>query len=663
MRQVGFKFKLLFQISVIVISVHSIALADNRAAAKPPFPGAFKPTDSFDTTLNSKPLSCAKAKGDFLSGRLLKKGWFYPTAKELANLKKASRSASSKQLSKIKKKIKALTTLKRNGDAECKKGRDGGGGGGGSPTPPAVPTTDATSLETLSRPITESDIRYLLTKAAYGLSSNEQNVLDAGLSGGISSAVAEMMKSRSEVGGMGGRVVEWEDNDPNVPNDPDNISLLGLRRARFMEAAYTLNPFRVKLTHFLLSTWTVGGSVLADDNGNDPSQIPLWKEYWDLLRATAENPDLPNALIQVGRTPLMLIYLTGQNNLKDSPNENYARELMELFSLSPARYDSASGTFLENYVEIRGNDNRFMGDINTIARRLTGWRVSLLNSGGGNMVWRSVQSPVDHAPGPESIFDGTAWAFAAEDDADVVRGIFANHPGAAQYFAREILQYYLTPEPPALLVENFAALIKSNNFNLEVPLATLFASKAFHADEYRHTLAKDPFEMAVGFVRLMELNHVVGTDPTMDYGFCIDCRDNDIFRMGMDVTDPPSVFWYPYESRSASPTLLQTANIVFNIARDGNSQNNAQWSPQSVLPQGEATSTDVINYVARRMGLTLSQNQIDQLKYYMDNRNYINNNVLVYYRQLYDNVRLQDQLDKGRSLYAMMAMLPGYTMK
>lgn len=656
------KFKLLVLLSLLVLTIHSSALAKPKAVAKPPFPGAFKPNDSFNTTLDGKPLVCAKAKaaGNFIGGRLLKKGWFYPTAKELSAIKKTLRTAPSRQQPKIKKKVKALTTLKRDGDALCLSGPNGGGGGGGgggSPTATPIPITDDTSLDTLARPITEDDIRYLLNKAAYGLSSNDQNVLDAGLSGGITAAVSAMMSIRPEIGGLGGRVVEWEDNNPSVPNEPDNISLVGLRRARLLEATHTLNPYRVKFTHFLLSTWTVGGSVLSGANGN-PSQIPLWKDYWNLLRATADNPDLPNALVEVGRTPLMLIYLTGQDNLKDSPNENYARELMELFSLGPKRYDATTGAYVDNYVEIRGNDDRTQGDINRIAYRLTGNTVVLING-----TWRSVFSQSDHAQGSQIIFEGNPWEFAAENDEDVVRGIFAGHPGAAQYFAREILKYYLTPEPPTLLVDNFAALIKANNFNLEVPMATLFASKAFHSDKYRHTLAKDPFELTVDFIRLMELNHVVGVDPNADYGYCIDCRDNEVVRMGMDVTNPPSVFWYPYESRSASPTLLQAANILFNIARDDNSQNTAQWTPQNVLPEGEVTSTAVIQHVAHRMGVTLNQNQIDQLKYYMDNRNFNNAGSITYYRQLYDNLKLQDQKDKGRTLYAMLAMLPGYTLK
>ena len=656
------EFRFIAILTICVLAIHSTSLADLRAAAKPPYPGAFKPTDSFSTTLAGKALTCAKAKGAFMGGRLLKKGWFDPTRNQLKRLKATLRSTPARKLAKLRKQIKALTKLKVDGDALCVLGPQGGGGGG-NPTATPIPITDATSLETLTRPITENDIRYLLTKAAYGLSSRDQNVLDAGLAGGITAAVREMMTNRPEMGGLGGRVVEWEDNNPSVPNDPNNISLVGLRRARLLEATHTNNPFRIKLTHFLLSTWTVGGSVLADDNGNNPSQIPLWKEYWDLLRATADNPNLPDALIQVGRTPLMLIYLTGQNNLKDSPNENYARELMELFSLGPKRYDASTAGLVDNYVEYRGNDDRKEGDIFKIALRLTGWRVSLLNGGGGTQYWRSVQSPIDHSPGPATIFEGNPWAFSAEDDADVVRGIFANHPGTAQYFSREILKYYLTPEPPPILVDNFAALIQANNFNLEVPLATLFASKAFHADEYRHTLNKDPFELAVGFIRVMELNQVVGTDPNADYGYCIDCRDDDIKLMGMTLTDPPSVFWYPYESRSAAPTLLQAANIVFNIARDDNSQNTAQWTPQSVLPQGEASSGVVIEHVARRMGVTLNQNQIDQLKYYMDYRNYTQNNQVIYYRQAYDNLVPQHQLDKGRSLYAMMAMLPDYTVK
>ena len=165
--------------------------------------------------------------------------------------------------------------------------------------------------------------------------------------------------------------------------------------------------------------------------------------------------------------PAMLIYLDGQRNRKGAPNENYARELMELFTLG-----------IGNYTE---------QDIQEAARALTGWRVDGLTS-----------------YFTESRFDDGIKTFLGQtgnfNHNDVVDIIFTQ-PAAAIFFCRELYNEFMHVAHDEQSIAAMAQILRDNDYELRPVLSTLLKSVMFHTDEVRGAKIKSPVELMIGTMR------------------------------------------------------------------------------------------------------------------------------------------------------------------
>jgi uncharacterized protein (DUF1800 family) len=169
----------------------------------------------------------------------------------------------------------------------------------------------------------------------------------------------------------------------------------------------------------------------------------------------------------------MLIYLDGISNRKGAPNENYARELMELFTLGAG-----------NYTET---------DIQEAARALTGWRVEGLTS-----------------YFTESRFDDGIKNFLGQsgnfNHTDIVDIIFTQ-PAAAEYFSKELYREFVHVIPDMDNVSMMAQILRENNYELKPVLSTLFKSVLFHSDEIRGAKIKNPVEFILATMREFNISN------------------------------------------------------------------------------------------------------------------------------------------------------------
>lgn len=222
-------------------------------------------------------------------------------------------------------------------------------------------------------------------------------------------------------------------------------------------------------------------------------------------------------LLEVARDPAMLVWLDGDQNVKGRPNENFARELFELFSLG-----------VGNYTE---------SDIKEAARAFTGWRQ---HAG----VFRFV--PPEHDDGAKTVFNQTG----PFDGADIVRLAIAQ-PACGRFLATKLLREFVTPQPDDALVDATAELLRSMKFDIRATLRTLFMSKAFFdADAYRARV-KSPVEFAVGVVRSLHLKV-----PAEQLG-------DTVSQMGQRLFEPPSVKgWDGHRTWLNSATMLVRLNAA-----------------------------------------------------------------------------------------------------
>jgi uncharacterized protein (DUF1800 family) len=226
----------------------------------------------------------------------------------------------------------------------------------------------------------------------------------------------------------------------------------------------------------------------------------------------------------------MLVYLDNDANLKSHPNENYARELMELFTLGVNQYSEE--------------------DIRSSARAWTGWRYSRFTE----------QATFDerfHDDGVKT-FLGRTGNLTGDDVVDII----FEQPQCARFFATSLLSAFVYDDPEPNLVDGVARLLRQHNFELMPVMATLLRSNVFYSDRAYRALVKSPVEFVVGTYKTLGL-------PRMDAAVLPVLR-----QMGQELFYPPNVAGWPGgENWLTSDTMIARQNF---LKRTINSQAIAQ---------------------------------------------------------------------------------------
>lgn len=227
-------------------------------------------------------------------------------------------------------------------------------------------------------------------------------------------------------------------------------------------------------------------------------------------------------LLAVARDPAMIVWLDGDSNRKDHPNENFARELFELFSLGPGAYGER--------------------DIQEAARAFSGW-----HQRGGAFAFQ----PRLHDEGPKTVLGDRGNL----DGGDVVR-IAVAQPACARFIALRLLREFVSETPGAALVDETAAALRSRNFEIGSVLRVVLCSRAFYdAAAYRARI-KSPVEFAVGLVRSFEMKA-----PGQDL-------QRAVAAMGQRLFQPPSVKgWEGHRRWISSAAMLVRMNAAADLCR------------------------------------------------------------------------------------------------
>ncbi len=226
-------------------------------------------------------------------------------------------------------------------------------------------------------------------------------------------------------------------------------------------------------------------------------------------------------LFQVAKDPAMVLYLDTQSNRKDHPNENFARELFELFTLGEGQYSEQ--------------------DVKEAARAFTGWHIALRHGGGFSVNRHQHDAGVKHVLGKTGAFGG-----------DDVLALALEHPACATYVAAKLWREFISDQPDLREVDRLGTLFRSGGYQIKPLLRALLLSPHFWAPETRGALVKSPVELIVGTIRLFEL-------PT---------RDTEVMakygkRLGQDLFDPPNVKGWPGGTRwITSATLLDRWQLL-----------------------------------------------------------------------------------------------------
>jgi hypothetical protein len=351
--------------------------------------------------------------------------------------------------------------------------------------------------------------------------------------------------------------------------------------------------------------------------GPNPNQLSLCYDYFRFVLNSSSNLNLVTFLQRVVEKEAFLISSGNAGNDTDNPNYRSARILLDRLTVGPVRQvDTAE--FLRNYTENVIIAGEQQSDLAKIARRGTGLNVALFEGAiGGEFSWSKFTDNAAHNDGPETIFEGTEWEFDAEDLDDVIEGIAANHPGFHLFWSRTILKEFVTPEPPIGLVQSFADLIKNNGNNLEPAMKTLLASKAFHHPDYKNTVAKNPQELLIEFIRSMDMidtaNRTTGANN-------INTIEDSYLRsaMGWNITDNPGVARETWADASTTLESLRRKGDITALAFTAEGLGTPLWLRTDVLPSSaSASATDVINNAFAKFGVSLPTTQLTFIDFFM----------------------------------------------
>jgi uncharacterized protein (DUF1800 family) len=254
-------------------------------------------------------------------------------------------------------------------------------------------------------------------------------------------------------------------------------------------------------------------------------------------------------LMRLSTSPAMMYYLDNTESHKVAINENYGRELLELFSLGVGKDEEF------NYSE---------ADVKACARAFSGWGAAPAYPPFpyGRSPWEFRYDPADHDDS-EKTFLGQTGAWNGEDIVDIV----CKQPGTARFLSRHLYNYFVADEVPVPSWRMtppkdkaaIAAMEKAyfdSGYEIKAMLRTLFTSDFFKADSARFARVSSPAEMVVGLMRLVG-EHRGEIKPGL---FEISQEPK---YMGMDLMNPPTVEgWHTGHEWIDSGTLVERINFA-----------------------------------------------------------------------------------------------------
>ena len=277
---------------------------------------------------------------------------------------------------------------------------------------------------------------------------------------------------------------------------------------------------------------------------------------WEMFRRYGMG-SFRDLLLEISRDPAMIFFLDNCLSHKDAINENYGRELLELFSMGVGM----DGQF--NYTE---------DDVKECSRAFTGWTIanSIPNQPYGRYDAKFVYNPYDHDDGLKT-FLGETGRFNGEDIIDII----AKQPSTARFLSRHLYDYFVADEAqvPAWMeippqdMETIKMLEDEyfrSGYNVRSMLKVLFNSDAFK--NARFSKIKGPVETVIGTLRL------IGdwTSPKPGFEVIFD----EMKHMGQELFNPPSVEgWHTGSEWIDGGTLVHrinfTADFVGNVNYPG----------------------------------------------------------------------------------------------
>ncbi len=360
---------------------------------------------------------------------------------------------------------------------------------------------------------------------------------------------------------------------------------------------------------------------LAEDSTIAAKMSLFWKNHFSAVRefdqrayynylATLRRHTIGNfrkLITEVTVEPVMLRFLNGDKSVGYSPNENYARELLELFTLGKGEQGEEGdyGNFTED-------------DIRAFARALTGWRLRDIHSKVPGVMPGSEFDPKFHDDTDKQLsgyFGNTVIKDAGADEYKIVINTIFKNSRIGDYLCRKLYRYFvyhkITPAIERDIIKPLGAMLRENDFNVKPVLRTLLESEHFFARVNRTGLIKSPLEFQIDTFRC--LGHDLPKDNRTLYWFARKI-DYSTKRLEQDIGVAPSVAgWKAYYQAPQynriwinASTITERAKIVKQATTNGfDSRDYDQQVPDLLAFVGSIPDAEDPNKLVQRISCRL----------------------------------------------------------
>jgi uncharacterized protein (DUF1800 family) len=328
----------------------------------------------------------------------------------------------------------------------------------------------------------------------------------------------------------------------DIPVEGRNVE--AARYVWLLRMLFTRRPLQEKMALFWHNHFATAASKVR---GAD-----LMHQQIQLFRDNALG-NFETLLQRVTRDPAMLIWLDNNENHKGKPNENYAREVMELFTLG-----------IGNYTD---------HDVKEAARAFTGYGSNRVNQ----FEFNAEQHDFD---------DKTFLGETKSWDADDVLATLVRHPATAKFLTTKLFRYFVHDDPEPATINRLAATYTTSGFDMRAVMRDLLSGPEFLSLQAFRGQVKQPTDVVIGSLKALNVQNVGPDLPQVTR------------RMGQDLLNPPDVSgWKGGDNWISASTLLERFNFADRLAaaRAPDQPYFVDVSAQ-LRSHGLRTAVDVVDY-------------------------------------------------------------------
>jgi len=428
-------------------------------------------------------------------------------------------------------------------------------------------------------PMTYDDASHLKRRMGFGGTADEiNNLMSMGREGAVDYLInyASIPDDALTAIAGDGKTAAFSTDSFNFtdPNSGSNFNDTEIKRWWMTRMVLTKRDFQEKMTLF----W-------HNHFATSLTKVPRQFMYPQNLTLRAHALDqFDSLLLAIAQNPAMILFLDTNTNVKAHANENFARELQELFSMG------------QNNL-VTGQQNYTQFDITQIARAFTGWAFRK-TPGGGPFDYQFFVNAALHDDGQKTIYGRTA-NFTGQDVITTIAG----REETGQFMTKKLFQFFvypldLTNSGDIATISKFAGVYKHNNHSISSLVNSIFTSDEFFSDRARFGLVKNPVELIVSAIRMSGAQYVPGPLARRDGTLWTRSKN-----MGMDIFDPPGVQgWTLNEGWLGTASMLERFNYANALAtnRPANNTTPGAWISSDTInafvgPSAKKTVRRVLN--------------------------------------------------------------------